>query len=130
MTQVHQRTGPPYSTNACGLAWYVDLTGPSGTLALRVRRSFRDDPVPMLAMASIGPGDQVIQIQGRPGLLIYDRSGTFVHLLYEPMPGVIVQTFSPGHPSPAELIEIVGSLTSVPADDPRLVDYALDESYG
>ncbi|HEV8528984.1 MAG TPA: hypothetical protein VGS60_15775 [Actinomycetes bacterium] len=130
LSVLHQRSGPAYSTDSRSLAWYVDLDGPSGPLRLQVTKTYRDDPAPLLASTSPGPFGEVRRLNGRT-LILNDEGGreSPAFLAYEWAPGVIVNAEIRGH-ALADTLAIIGSLTAVPADDPRLETYALDEDYG
>ncbi|MCI0685665.1 MAG: sigma-70 family RNA polymerase sigma factor [Sporichthyaceae bacterium] len=130
LSVLHQRTGPPYLTDSRSLAWYVDLNGPGGPLSLQVSKTYRDDPVPLLASTSPGPFGEVTRLSGRTLILQDDEGGASPRFLaYELAPGVVVQAEIRGHPLP-DVLAIISSLTDVPTDDPRLETHALNEDYG
>jgi hypothetical protein len=130
LSVLHQRNGPPYPTDSRSLAWYVDLDGPGGPLSLQVSKTYRDDPAPLLASTSPGPFGEVTRLNGRTLILNHEGGRESPTLLaYEWAPGVVVQAEIRSH-ALADALAIIGSLTDVPADDPRLETYALDEDYG
>jgi hypothetical protein len=130
LSVLHQRSGPPYPTDSRSLAWYIDLDGPRGPLHLQVSKTYRGDPAPLLASTSPGPFGEVTRLNGRMLILNNEgRRGSPTFLAYELAPGVVVQAEIRSH-ALADALAIISSLTDVPANDPRLETYALDEDYG
>ena len=129
LSVLHRRTGPPYSTDSRGLSWYVDLVGPGGPVSLTVGKSYHNEPAPLLSRPSLAAGE-VTQLNGRPLVVEAQETPDAPYfLLYEFAPGVHVGATTTRPPSD-DLLRVIGSLTDVSADDPRLTELALDEDYG
>ena len=133
---VASRPGPPPTYRDARLAWYIDLTGPAGQAAHYAVDYQPEHPAPALAAAWPGvvvspDGTEARMEQRDPDegedLIMVWRDGLRISAGAGPIFGTGTDTDA-HEPLPFSVLSaIVDSLAPVPADDPRLAEYALDE---
>jgi hypothetical protein len=125
-TLVHQRTGVPYGTTRTGLDWYVRFTDNGQERLLEVAHG--QDAVPLLSYAAVG--SRVLTLDGHqalrhPATASADGNGAtagpVTPLDIEISPGTVASVWAAGDLPAVE--DLLTSLRSVPADDPRLRTY-------
>jgi hypothetical protein len=131
---LHQRTGDPYPTRSTGEDWYVNVDGPgsatgSADAEAAVQRGFSatsgyGDAGTVLSHASLG--SRLTTVGGRPAMVLED-DGAPVAVHADLGGGVRAQ--SPVDGDLPQVLQMLASVEDLPADDPRLDDLALEESY-
>jgi hypothetical protein len=131
---LHQRTGEPYPTSSTGEDWYVNVDGPgsaagSSDAEAALQRGFSatsgyGDAGTVLSHVSLG--SRLTTVAGRPALVLED-DGAPIAVYADLGQGVRVQSSVNG--DLPEVLQMLASLENLPADDPRLDDLALEESY-
>ncbi|GGN75856.1 hypothetical protein GCM10010112_47520 [Actinoplanes lobatus] len=114
MRVLHQRTGPRYPAETPTEDWYIRLTDGHGDWIVNVR-SGRLEPL----AADLRTGLRLESLDGHT--LIEGKSG----LSYEAQPGSWADTEVRG--DPAAVRALLAGLRHLPADDPRLDEYAMKE---
>ncbi|MEV0898486.1 hypothetical protein [Actinoplanes sp. NPDC049802] len=115
MRVLHQRTGPRYPAEGSTENWYIRLTDGTRERLVDVI-SGRSQPIAV----DLRPGERLEDLAGRP--LLRWSSGS---VTYEVLPGSRVTTEV--HGDAAAVHALLAGLRQLPADDPRLDEYAMKE---
>ena len=113
-TVVHQRTGAPYDTTRTGLDWYVRFSDDGQERLVEVGHG--EDAVPMLSHASVG--SRLMALGGHQALISPTTDGAWASVEIEVAPGTVASLQATDDLAAVE--DLLASLRSVPADDPRL----------
>jgi hypothetical protein len=127
-TLVHQRTGAPYGTTRTSLEWYVRFIDAGEERLLEVGHA--QDAIPLLSYADVG--SRLLTLDGHqalrhPATDSEDADGNgatdgpVTPLDIEIGPGTVASFWAAGDLPTVE--DLLTSLRSVPADDPRLREH-------
>ncbi len=120
---LHRRTGAPYATRVtAGQDWYLRFNAPGGEQQLEATSGREGNRA--LSQATVG--SRLTTVAGRPAFLFQDE-GRPVAVVTDLAPGGTVYADVRGNLE--QVLAMLASVRSLPADDKRLERYALDEEY-
>lgn len=120
---LHLRTGAPYPTRTTqGQDWYLRLDAGGRTLGLEATSGRAGDS----AMSRAGSGSRIVTIAGQSGFVVEDGDRP-VAVVADLAGATVSAEVIDGDLQP--VLDLMASVTSLDADDPRLDELALKEDY-
>lgn len=133
---LHQRTGDPYPTTSTGEDWYLSFAGPEPVadglvagaeqLAERSLSATSGYGSAASVLSSAATGSRLTTVAGRPAVVL-EADGKPVAVYADLADGGTVHASVDG--DLPDVLRMLASLEDLPADDRRLDDLALQESY-